>query len=305
MPVYNGEKYLSSAIDSILAQSFSNFELIIVNDGSIDNSSEIIASYVLRDKRILAISTENRGASSARNTGLKMAKAKYISVIDADDLWVPEKIYDQLSEIQKDDSRIIIGGVRRFNVLEKDDFIWGKESMLPPKKLNKEEYIKFLLSLSLTQMCIFHTLCARKDFLISEGGWDEDLTSAEDWDFWIRLSLKHKFHHIEKISLLYRKHTESQTQVTGYKTPLNSQMKIIMKVFREGVISKSELKKFAGYRYLEIIESQMYAGRKFQALKLGLDAIGKTNLYLEINYYKLLGRLILDQIKSIFQDKVI
>lgn len=305
MPVYNGEKYLTSAIDSILNQSFSNFELIIVNDGSIDKSGEIIASHALKDERIVVVTTKNRGVSAARNTGLKIARAKYISVIDADDLWTTEKISDQLLEMQNDDSRIIVGGVRRFTVSKENEFIWGKESVLSINKLDNEEYTKFLLSISHNQMCIFHTLCARKDFLIAESGWDENLVSAEDWDFWIRLSLKYKFHHIEKIGLLYRKHTDSKTRVTGYKVPLDSQINIIRKIFKEGFISKSEMRKYSGNRYLEIIESQMYIGRQFQAIKLCLDAIRRTNLHLRISYYKLWIRIMIGIIKSFFRKNAI
>lgn len=85
VPVYNAEKYLGRCIDSILAQSFKDFELILINDGSTDSSQEICDKYSLFDNRIKVISQENSGASSARNTGLSKAVGEFISFVDADD----------------------------------------------------------------------------------------------------------------------------------------------------------------------------------------------------------------------------
>src|SRR5690606_8126065 len=88
IPLYNKENFVAATIDSVLAQSFSDFELIVVDDGSSDNSGQIVQSYT--DKRITYIRTENRGVSSARNLGIEKASADYITFLDADDLWKPD-----------------------------------------------------------------------------------------------------------------------------------------------------------------------------------------------------------------------
>ena len=85
VPIYNTENYLRRCIDSILTQSFENFELILVNDGSTDNSRKIIDEYKSKDKRIKVILKENGGQGSARNRGINMAKGKYIMFCDSDD----------------------------------------------------------------------------------------------------------------------------------------------------------------------------------------------------------------------------
>lgn len=92
MPVYNGEKYLSEAIKSILNQTYKNLELIIVDDGSNDNSVAIIKKYQRLDKRIILICQENRGVSSARNKGIEHARGKWIYFIDCDDIYFPNYI---------------------------------------------------------------------------------------------------------------------------------------------------------------------------------------------------------------------
>lgn len=84
--VYNGEKYLSEAIESVLNQTYKDFEFIIINDGSTDNSLEIIKKYQNQDERIVLISRENKGLVSSLNEGIEKAKGKYIARMDADDI---------------------------------------------------------------------------------------------------------------------------------------------------------------------------------------------------------------------------
>lgn len=96
MSVYNGEKYLSEAIDSILLQSYSNLELIIVSDGSTDNSVDIIRKYMVTDNRIVLIDRENKGLPFSLNEGIARAKGKYIARMDADDISLPNRLEKQI-----------------------------------------------------------------------------------------------------------------------------------------------------------------------------------------------------------------
>ncbi|MEM3434402.1 MAG: glycosyltransferase family 2 protein [Candidatus Methanomethyliaceae archaeon] len=99
MPVYNSERYLRQAIESVLSQTYQDFELIIVDDGSTDNSQAIIKEYAGKDKRIYyAFHEENRGVSAARNTALSLAQGEWVAVIDSDDAWHPERL-EKLLEI--------------------------------------------------------------------------------------------------------------------------------------------------------------------------------------------------------------
>ena len=95
VPIYNVERYIERCLESILTQSFSNFELILVDDGSPDRCGEIIDEYVKRDSRVIAIHQNNRGVSAARNAGLRRAKGKYIGFVDPDD-WVDHSMYEAL-----------------------------------------------------------------------------------------------------------------------------------------------------------------------------------------------------------------
>ena len=92
IPVYNNDKYIQRCLDSVLAQSYNDFELIIVDDGSTDGSSEICKKYASTDSRIIYTKIPNSGAGAARNIGIKLSKGKYITFIDSDD-WIDTELY--------------------------------------------------------------------------------------------------------------------------------------------------------------------------------------------------------------------
>lgn len=112
IPVYNCEKYLSSAIDSVLGQTYPNIEIIVVNDGSTDRSSEVAHKY---GNRIKYIYQENSGIGAARNKGINNARGEFLSFLDADDLWVNEKISIQYDILMSDESPdVVYGHVKQF-----------------------------------------------------------------------------------------------------------------------------------------------------------------------------------------------
>lgn len=113
VPIYNSEKYLSICIDSIIKQTFSNFELILIDDGSYDGSSAICDYYEKKDKRIKVIHKINQGVSSARNDALAIAKGDYIGFVDSDDVVLPEMFETMYKEAIEDDVDIVCCGIRK------------------------------------------------------------------------------------------------------------------------------------------------------------------------------------------------
>lgn len=92
VPAYNASQYLAETIESVLAQTFTDFELLIIDDGSTDNTADIISMYSHKDNRVKLFSQQNQGVSIARNTGIEKAKGKYIAFLDSDDIWLPNKL---------------------------------------------------------------------------------------------------------------------------------------------------------------------------------------------------------------------
>lgn len=119
IPVYNTELYLSKCIDSILNQTYSNFELILINDGSTDNSKNICESYVKRDSRINFIDKKNTGSSDCRNLGIIKSKGKYITFIDSDD-WIESNMLEESVDIlEKNNLEMLINGIS-IDIVNKD-----------------------------------------------------------------------------------------------------------------------------------------------------------------------------------------
>ena len=139
VPVYNVEKYLKKCIESILAQSFKDFELILIDDGSTDSSGKICDEYEKRDARIIVIHKTNGGLSSARNAGLDIAKGKYIGFVDSDD-WISPQMYEKLILMcEKNDLDMAVCGVKKcYNDSSKDYICYNT---INDKILNREEAI--------------------------------------------------------------------------------------------------------------------------------------------------------------------
>jgi glycosyltransferase involved in cell wall biosynthesis len=115
MPVYNSEKFLSAAIESILNQTFTNFEFIIVDDGSKDKSLEIIKTYAEKDNRIKIITQKNKGVSAALNTGIAKAEGEWIAIMHSDDIAHPRRLEKQLNFV-KENSQVVVAGTYAYHI---------------------------------------------------------------------------------------------------------------------------------------------------------------------------------------------
>ena len=103
-PCYNGAKYIEETIDSVIAQTYKNWEMLIVDDGSRDDSAQIVTKYCEKEERIKLISQENAGSAAARNNGIRNAQGQYIALLDADDLWHPQFLEKQINFMKKKDA---------------------------------------------------------------------------------------------------------------------------------------------------------------------------------------------------------
>ena len=204
MPVWNGEKYLKECIDSILNQSLSNFELIIIDDGSTDNTIPIIKAY--KDKRIKLIEKKHSGISDSLNLGIKNAKGKYIARMDADDLMYPDRLKIQVLYMESNPSVDILG----------TGFEWGngkaeKEYYLPrtgPVLLNELINIGNKLGHPTVMM-------KRESLLKLPGGiYESYYNGAEDFKLWITaLQENLEIHNLRTPTIYYRQHNDQVTKV--------------------------------------------------------------------------------------------
>lgn len=119
-PCYNGSKYVPETIESVLGQIYKNWEMIIVDDGSKDNSAEIIKSYVDKDSRIKLIQQPNGGSANARNHGIREAQGQYIALLDADDIWKPEFLTEQISFMKEKNTLCVYSSYDRIDENSKE-----------------------------------------------------------------------------------------------------------------------------------------------------------------------------------------
>ena len=149
VPVYNVEKYLQRCIDSILAQTFPDFELILVDDGSTDNSGKICDEYAKKDQRIVVVHQENRGQSLSRNLGISLAKGDYITFIDSDDFILPHFLEYLYKECTNAGADMSICGFSRY--LDKDDISSVIERMdYKSESYEKTKMEEYLVSSKIT-----------------------------------------------------------------------------------------------------------------------------------------------------------
>lgn len=175
--VYNGEKYLQEAIDSILGQTFKDFEFLIVNDGSTDKTAEILKSY--KDVRIKIVNNEkNIGLTKSLNKGLKLARGKYIARQDADDISLSTRFEEELKFFDKN-SNVALVGTDYFLINEKDEIIHRVNCFTENSKL-KEKLLE-------GNQFGHGSIMFKKECIDKVGAYREEFEFAQDFDFYLRI----------------------------------------------------------------------------------------------------------------------
>ena len=190
IPTYNRGWIIKEAIDSVLAQSFDDYELIVVDDGSIDNTPDLLAAYA---ERIIYIQQKNRGVSAARNAGIRASRGSLIAFLDSDDYWLPDKLAIQSAFFDSN---------RKVKICQTEE-IWVRNGVRvnPKKKHAKPSGDIFERSLSL---CLVSpsAVMLRRELFDDVGLFDETLPACEDYDMWLRISCRYPVHLIDKALII-------------------------------------------------------------------------------------------------------
>lgn len=199
MPVYNGEQYLSKAIESVLSQTYQNFELIIVNDGSTDISKAVIHSY-LKDSRIRYLEQLNAGVATARNTGLAISQGEFIALLDQDDIWLPHKL---LLQVQFMTNNPEVGLVHTaIQCINGSGGLMSCENMIWVGEYDGWCTTKLLIGNGIAPL----TVLARFILLKQCGGFVQKRAPADDWDLWLRISRLAPLGFLSVVCAQYRIH---------------------------------------------------------------------------------------------------
>ena len=200
MPVYNAGLYLSQAVESIQAQSFSGFEFIIIDDGSTDDGSKILKKYAEQDKRIKLITQKNQGLVASLNRGIKQAKGKYIARQDADDASAPLRLEKQVHYLEAHPEVVAIGS--SVEVMDEAGKILHRHTVL----LNDPELRQELLVRS---PFAHGAVMFKRQAALEAGLYDQASWPVEDYDFWLRLSKYGQLANLDEYLYIYREHGQS------------------------------------------------------------------------------------------------
>lgn len=229
IPTYNYGKYLNETLKSIMDQSYNNWECIVIDDGSTDNTKEIVNNFILKDNRFKYIYQINKGVSHTRNVGIKEAKGEFIQFLDGDDLLQINKIKSQIEIFETNPGVDIVYNEVRFFDNENIDLLRAslkgnkKDNWMPKLSAKGNEVISQLSSIN---FIVMNSPLLKRSVFGKVGYFDESMKALEDWDFWMRCALANCYFYfnetkIENVFALVRAHhgslsTQSKLMNNGH-----------------------------------------------------------------------------------------
>jgi glycosyltransferase involved in cell wall biosynthesis len=264
IPTYNYARYVPEAVDSVLAQSFEELEVIVVDDGSTDQTAEILRSF---GEQIRNIRQEHRGLSAARNTGIRAARGQYVAFLDSDDLWLPEKVSLQIARL---DAEPEVGLVYCETLLFDD-------SALATPTLHSDWAShpsgRILPWLVRQNVIPSPTPIVRRELFERVGLFDETLSACEDWDMWIRIGRVCEIAYVNQVLAKYRRHRENMS--LDSERLMTNGLRVLEKAF-----AGPDLSQLHGLRrpvlsrwYADFGLTQFYEGRYKQARRNLIRAV--------------------------------
>ncbi len=226
IPTYNRGWIIKEAIDSVLAQEYINYELIVVDDGSIDDTHDILNSY---QKNFLVLRQNNKGVSAARNRGFAAASGRFIAFLDSDDIWLPQKLSRQVDFFQSNPDALIC----------QTEEIWIRNNVRVNPKKRHEKPSGMIFEPSLSLCLVSPSAVMIKRSLFEEVGlFDETLPACEDYDLWLRVSCRHQVHLIDTPLIIKRGgHYDQLSASPGLD---KFRIKAIKKVIESGLLSAAQ-----------------------------------------------------------------
>jgi glycosyltransferase involved in cell wall biosynthesis len=215
MPVYNAERYVGEAVESILKQTFTNFEFIIINDGSTDRSLQILQHYAQQDNRIRLFSRENRGLVKTLNEGLALAQTPLLARMDADDVAYPERFSIQKEFLDRNPDHLLLGS-RVLIIDDEGDAICEMGSYF-----RHNDIVEGFLSRQ-GQLIYHPSVMFRTKAVLAIDGYRNKYPHVEDLDMFLRIAEKGKIENLNTVLIKYREHF----QKIGYLYSLDQEKEI-------------------------------------------------------------------------------
>ena len=228
IPTYNRCEWLSRAIDSVLGQTYTRFELIVVDDGSTDETSDLLKAY---GRNIRVIRQENTGVSGARNAGIRTARGELIALLDSDDSWLPEKLEHQVNFFRSSADAMIC----------QTEEIWIRSGKRVNPKKRHRKFSGMIFEKTLPLCLVSPSAVMMRASLFREVGlFDEDLPACEDYDLWLRVTWKYPVHLIDMPLIV--KHGGHPDQLSAMPELDKYRIHALEKILRAGCLSHRQQK---------------------------------------------------------------
>jgi glycosyltransferase involved in cell wall biosynthesis len=283
IPTYNYAKFISETIRSVLDQTFSDYEVIIVDDGSTDETKAVIKPY-LKDARVKYVYQENKGLSSARNLGIRTSHGGYIALLDSDDLWMPEKLQKQVPLLESDHNVALVYCMAEH--INQAGEAMPHSSWPHPENKSYEDllYCNWVVGSG-------SSVLIRKSVFSEVGFFDETLTALEDLNMWIRILRHYRSAYVNEVLVKIRRHSESmQSDIKKMEQNLLQHVQRSIEMF-------PELKKSEEQAIFHIYEGLMFLSYTYGKKKEIVKYYFKAGHYRPSFYYESIVRFMGQKIR--------
>lgn len=199
IPCYNAESFIKETIDSVLKQTYPSIEIIVINDGSTDRTQKVLTYLDRNIPTLQVVHVQNGGVSKARNIGVEYSKGEYIGFLDADDLYLPDNILRKVKALENAENTLLVHSYERI-------FESKTKTVIDIAKGQSGHVLNTLLSLEKTVIHSPSSVLITKSLYQSIGGFDQNLSTSADWEFWVRAAKKTPFSVIKEPLSMYRIH---------------------------------------------------------------------------------------------------
>lgn len=267
IPMYNAAQYIEETINSVVSQTYTSWECIVVDDGSVDNSAEIVQRMAENDDRIVYVYQNNSGPSAARNNGLSLAKGEYIQFLDADDILLPDRFAIMIEEYVDVQPNVILYSNLCLgnNTNIKETIPYQKHCGLSQKYIGYQEmYGKFALDFSFIPGAILFPKKVLENVM-----WNIDMRYSEDWDYYLQLTKRgFLFKNIPIVLFVYRMTPTGLS--TQYRDVLKANYLVIERYFSYSYFLLA-LKRLSANVYKNIMHIKHKRMKNFVVPKMNVD----------------------------------
>lgn len=277
IPLYNKENAIAATLQSVLAQTYTDYEVIVVDDGSTDTSAEVVQSLMDKSNKIRLVQKPNGGVCSARNRGIIEAKGYYIALLDGDDLWAPTFLEEQVILIH-DYPKAGMWGVNTAFIRGGKYYKW-EQGMGEGYR----DYVENFFGTKHNDLFCSSSVVIRRDVFEQVGYFDERISASEDLDMWFRIILRYPVVFYDKVLVCYNQDAENRVATdTGVRVPLTKDMRYYIEKFSNDCKNNKVFSRYLNtYVAVHLLRKNYYFGSKQD--RIDSDVIVRKLYYSDIH----------------------